>query len=119
MIMPIKYTDEQVAEAVAMRARGEKQAVIYLTFGAGIDGAIRRVRERDEGPALLLRMHAIGRQSLKRKADGQVYFVYQVSGRKIAGREAAYLVPKGAGHCHWKSHERILQDFTTLGGAAL
>lgn len=49
MIMPIKYTDEQVAEALAMRARGEKQAVVHLTFGAGIESAMRRVREREDG----------------------------------------------------------------------
>lgn len=44
MVMPIKYTDEMVAEALAMRARGEKQLVIHATFGAGIEMAIRRVR---------------------------------------------------------------------------
>lgn len=119
MIMPIKYTDEQVAEALAMRARGEKQAVVHLTFGAGIESAMRRVREREDGPGLLLRVKALGRKDLKRKEDGQVYFIHQVSGRKIGGREAAYLVPKWAGNCHWKTHERILIDFTTVDGEAL
>lgn len=47
MIMPIKYTDEMVAEALAMRERGEKQAVIHATFGEGIESAIRRVAARD------------------------------------------------------------------------
>jgi hypothetical protein len=45
MIMPIKYTDEMVAEALAMRARGEKQIVIHATFGRGIEMAIRRVKK--------------------------------------------------------------------------
>lgn len=47
MIMPIKYTDQMVADALAMRARGEKQAVIHATFGAGIESAITRVQARD------------------------------------------------------------------------
>lgn len=47
MIMPVKYTDEMVAEALAMRKRGEKQAVIQATFGQGIESAIRRVQARD------------------------------------------------------------------------
>lgn len=47
MIMPIKYTDSMVAEALAMRARGEKQVVIQATFGEGIESAIRRVAARD------------------------------------------------------------------------
>lgn len=47
MIMPIKYTDQMVAEALAMRKRGEKQAVIHATFGEGIESAIRRVQARD------------------------------------------------------------------------
>lgn len=51
MVMPIKYTDEMVADALAMRARGEKQAVIHATFGQGIEMAIRRVRARENGQA--------------------------------------------------------------------
>jgi len=47
MIMPIKYTDEMVAEAKAMKARGEKQVVIHATFGEGIESAIRRVDARE------------------------------------------------------------------------
>lgn len=47
MILPIKYTDEMVAEALAMRERGEKQAVILATFGEGIESAIRRVAARE------------------------------------------------------------------------
>lgn len=47
MIMPIKYTDAMVQEALAMRARGEKQVVIQATFGEGIESAIRRVAARD------------------------------------------------------------------------
>lgn len=119
MIMPIKYTDEQVSEALAMRARGEKQAVVQMTFGAGIESAIRRVRERDEGPALLARVRPLVGQCLKRKEDGKIYSISQASGRKIGGREAAYLVPQWGGHCHWKTHERILLDFTTVDGEAL
>jgi hypothetical protein len=49
--MPIKYTDEMVAEALAMRARGVKQSVIHHIYGSGIEMAIRRVRARDEGAA--------------------------------------------------------------------
>lgn len=47
MVNTIKYTDEMVADALAMRARGEKQAVIHLTYGEGIESAIRRVQARD------------------------------------------------------------------------
>ena len=43
MVNHIKYTDEMVAEALAMRARGEK----LDTFGEGIESAIRRVAARD------------------------------------------------------------------------
>ncbi len=48
MIMPIKYTDEMVAEALAMRAKGVKQAVIHHIYGKSIEMAIRRVRARAE-----------------------------------------------------------------------
>lgn len=51
MIMPIKYTDEMVAEALAMRARGEKQSVIHAIYGKGIEMAIRRVRARENADA--------------------------------------------------------------------
>lgn len=47
MVNTIKYTDQMVADALAMRARGEKQAVIHLTYGEGIESAIRRVQARD------------------------------------------------------------------------
>lgn len=47
MANTIKYTDQMVAEALAMRKRGEKQAVIHATFGAGIESAIIRVQARD------------------------------------------------------------------------
>lgn len=47
MVNHIKYTDQIVADALAMRARGEKQAVIHATFGEGIESAIRRVQARD------------------------------------------------------------------------
>lgn len=47
MVNHIKYTDEMVAEALALRVRGEKQAVIHATFGEGIESAIRRVAARD------------------------------------------------------------------------
>lgn len=47
MVNNIKYTDEMVTEALAMRARGDKQTVIHATFGEGIESAIRRVQARD------------------------------------------------------------------------
>lgn len=47
MIMPIKYTDEMVAEALALRARGEKWTVVHATFGPGIETAVRRLMARD------------------------------------------------------------------------
>lgn len=107
----IRYTDEMVAEALAMRARGEKQSVVHATFGPGIEMAIRRVRERDAGPELLARVEALGRQKLVRKKDGQVYTIYMSSGRMMAGRSAAYLVPVWGGRSHWKTHEKILTDY--------
>jgi len=51
MIMPIKYTDEMVAEAMAMRANGTKQSVLHHIYGQGIEAAIRRVRARELGIA--------------------------------------------------------------------
>lgn len=111
MIMPIKFTDEMVAEALAMRARGEKQVVIHATFGGGIEAAIRRVREREEGPELLAKVQALGRKRLTRKKDGQAYRIFQVAGRLMGGRAAAYLVPVRDGRSHWKTHEKILQDY--------
>lgn len=119
MIMPIKYTDEMVAEALAMRARGEKQAVVHATFGAGIESAMRRVRERDAGPELLERIKALGRSKLIRRSDGQAYRIFQAPGRLMGGRSAAYLVPVWEGKSHWKTHERILLDFTHATGHAL
>lgn len=107
----IKYTDAMVAEALAMRAAGQKQSVIHLTFGAGIEMAIRRVRERDAGPELLARVKALGRSKLKRKKDGQFYQIHQPTGRMMGGRSAAYLVPVWGGRSHWKTHEKILTEY--------
>ncbi len=114
MVNPIKFTDEMVAEALAMRAAGAKQTVIYATFGAGIEMAIRRVRERDAGPELLARVLALGQSKLVRKKDGQVYRIYMADGRMMAGRSAAYLVPVLGGRSHWKTHEKILTDYEVV-----
>lgn len=111
---PIKYTDEMVAAALAMRADGQKQSVIYLTFGPGIEMAIRRVRERDAGPELLARVMNIGQKMLKRKKDGQIYRIHMADGRKMASRSAAYLVPVWGGRSHWKTHEKILTDYEVM-----
>ena len=114
MVMPIRYTDEMVAEALAMRAAGEKQSVIQAIYGGGIESAIRRVREREAGPELFARVMDLGRATLRRKKDRQKYRIHVVSGRKIGGREAAYLVPVGDGRSHWKTHEKILSDYEVL-----
>jgi hypothetical protein len=111
MVNHIKFTDEMVAAALDMRERGEKQSVIHATFGAGIEMAIRRVRERDAGPELLAQVQALGRKRLVRKKDGQVYRIFQVCGRMMGGRSAAYLVPVRDGRSHWKTHEKILTDY--------
>jgi len=111
MVNTTKYTDEMVAEALAMRAAGRKQSVIHATFGAGIEMAIRRVRERDAGEELLARVMNLGRRLLKRKKDGQWFRIHQVSGRMMGGRSAAYLVPLWEGRSHWKTHEKILDDY--------
>lgn len=111
---PIKFTDEMVAEALAMRGAGAKQSVIHATFGASIEMAIRRVRERDAGPELLARVMNLGRQTLVRKVDGSHYRIHTVSGRMMGGRSAAYLVPVWQGRSHWKTHEKILSDYEVL-----
>lgn len=108
---PIKFTDEMVAEALAMRSAGQKQSVIHATFGAGIEMAIRRVRERDAGEELLARVMNLGRRTLVRKKDGQSYRIHMVSGRMMGARSAAYLVPVCDGRSHWKTHEKILSDY--------
>jgi hypothetical protein len=102
---------EASTEALAMRERGEKQAVIHLVFGAGIESAIRRVRERDAGGDLRTQVLALGRKTLVRKKDGQRYRIFQAEGRHIGSRAAAYLVPVWDGRSHWKTHERILKDY--------
>lgn len=109
-----KYTDEMVAEALAMRARGEKQVVIHATFGGGIESAIRRLRERDNGPALLVQVQALCGKVLRRKKDGSTYRIFQASGRQMGGLSAAYLVPVWRGKCHWKTHERLVQDYEVV-----
>lgn len=47
MPMPLKYSDEMVAEAVRMRKAGTKWVVIDATFGDGIRMAVQRVAARE------------------------------------------------------------------------
>lgn len=42
----IKYTDDMVDRALALRASGAKQVVIHALYGPSIEGAIRRVQAR-------------------------------------------------------------------------
>lgn len=121
MSMPTKYSDDVARKALAMRAAGEKMIVVQRTFGAGIEGAMRRVRELDAGPELLARIEkAHGPLVLiMRKADKALYRIYRTRGRVMGGRSAAYLVPKWDGKSHWKTHERILLDFTYPNGDPL
>lgn len=114
MVNTTKYTDKMVAEALAMRARGEKQVVIHATFGGGIESAIRRVRERDNGAALLAQVQALRGKTLRRKKDGSTYRIFQVSGRSMGGLSAAYLVPVWRGRSHWKTHERLVLDYEVV-----
>jgi tRNA G37 N-methylase Trm5 len=47
MVMPVRYTDEMVAEAVRLRKAGTKWAVIDAKYGEGIRMAVKRVEARE------------------------------------------------------------------------
>lgn len=46
MIMPVKYTDDMCADALAQRAKGVKWAVIDTQYGEGIRVAVQRYDAR-------------------------------------------------------------------------
>lgn len=47
MSNPVKYPDETVEAAYALRRTGAKWSVVHATFGPGIETAVRRLMARD------------------------------------------------------------------------
>lgn len=59
-------------------------------------------------------IHLKGKKLFRKKDNGQ-YIIRHPSGQTIGGKPAAYLEPAGCdweARSHWKTHAKILTDFT-------